>query len=130
MDISIFLAQVFGLYFVIVGSAMFLHPYMTKKMIIMGSSDRSIIFVTGMISLLVGIPLVLLHNIWDGSWRVVVTIVVWLVLIKGIVRVFAPDTVFSWALMFLEKPRLLRGFIVLLIILGLYLMYVGFGVSL
>jgi uncharacterized protein YjeT (DUF2065 family) len=36
--------------------------------------------------------LILQSNVWDGSWRTVITIFAWLVLLKGVLYVLAPDS--------------------------------------
>lgn len=126
MDISLFLAQVFGLYFLLAGVAILIRPTATVELFQL-VANRNATFISGFIALMVGVPLVLLHNIWDGSWRVIITILVWLTLLKGMIRIFAPDLVANWADMLISYPRLVRHMIWVLIILGVYLMYLGFG---
>lgn len=41
----------------------------------------------GFINLFLGIPIIILHNIWTGPWEIVVTIFGWLSVIKGFVRI-------------------------------------------
>lgn len=126
MDISLFLAQVFGLYFILAGVAILIRPTATMELMQL-VANRNATFVSGFIALMVGVPLVLLHNIWDGSWRVLITILVWLTLLKGLIRIFVPDLVANWADTLISYPHLVRHMIWALIILGIYLVYLGFG---
>ena len=127
MDISIFLAQVFGLYFVIAGVAMLLRPKAIATLIeTLGT--RSSIYLTGFFALMLGIPLVLVHNIWEGSWRVIITILAWLALLKGIARIFFPEMVVDWAQGLARNPGLVKLMVWVMVILGLYLLYIGFTV--
>ena len=36
--------------------------------------------------MLVGLPIIILHNIWVGPWEIVVTLMGWLTVLKGVVR--------------------------------------------
>jgi hypothetical protein len=125
VDISLFLAQVFGLYFVLAGVAILIRPTSTIELMQL-FSNRSTTFMSGFIALVIGVPLVLLHNIWDGSWRVIITVLVWITLLKGIARIYMPDLVASWADTLVAYPRLVRHMVWVLVIAGMYLMYLGF----
>ena len=47
----------------------------------------------GFISLLVGLPIIILHNLWGGPWEIVVTLMGWLTTLKGFVRILnSPKT--------------------------------------
>lgn len=128
MDLSIFLAQAFGLYFVIAGVAMLLRPELVP--IIIGYfSSKERIAVSGFMILLLGAPLVLLHNVWEGSWEVLVTIIVWITFIKGLVRVLMPDAVLRWTNSLGSQQKLLKLLIIGCLLVGLYLLYVGFGIG-
>ena len=126
MDTSLFLAQVFGLYFLIGGVGMLLHPYATRELMTKWSSDRVIVFFGGFIALLVGTPLILIHNVWEGTWEILVTIIVWITFLKGVVRILAPDAVVNWTTLVASRPNVLRGMLVFMTLVGVYLCYVGF----
>lgn len=128
MDISIFLAQVFGLYFVIAGLAMIIRPRAVETLVVT-LAKRDFIFVSGFIALFIGVPLVLLHNVWDGSWRVAVTIIVWLILLKGVFRLFMPDAMTGWVKSVAQNRPLIRLLVWVMMLVGLYLVYVSFGVG-
>lgn len=75
---------------------------------------------------MLGIPLILIHNIWDGSWRVIITIIVWLVLLKGIARVFFPERAVGKVRSLVENTVIVKALIWAMIIIGFYLLYIGF----
>jgi hypothetical protein len=126
MDISLFLAQVFGLYFILAGVVILVRPGAATELIRL-FADRRAVYLSGFVALIVGIPLVLVHNIWDGSWRVFVTGLVWLTLLKGITLLFVPRLVAGWADVLTTYPRLMRHLVWLLIIAGVCLLSVGSG---
>tara|TARA_B100000745_G_C20139723_1_gene390723 strand:+ start:135 stop:524 length:390 start_codon:yes stop_codon:yes gene_type:complete len=129
MDLSLFLAQVFGIYFVIGGIGLILKPKTLPKFIQRFSSNRVDVMMGGFLALLIGAPLVLLHNIWDGAvYQTVVTVLVWLTFLKGAARILMPDAVVTLAQKMEHKPNLVNAMLWLMVVLGGYLLYVGFGI--
>ena len=43
--------------------------------------------ILGMITLLIGLPIVLLHNIWIGTLPIIVTVFGWIIVLKGCLRI-------------------------------------------
>lgn len=128
MDISIFLAQVLGLYLVICAAAFLAQPKMMADIIDMYVRKKVTVMMGGMLSLLVGIPLVLLHSIWDGElYQTIISAIAWGALIKGVTRTFLPQTVMKWGKNAKRHSGLLRFATVILLLVGLYLVYIGFG---
>lgn len=127
MDISIFLTQAFGLYFVIAGVAMLIKPRCIEDLMETFSNSRGLVVLMGFFILIIGIPLILVHNIWDGSWRVLITVFAWLTFFKGLTWVLVPESIGTWGKL-LNNSGLVKGLLGLVVILGLYLLYIGFGV--
>jgi hypothetical protein len=61
-------------------------PEMAKQI----GNDPALIFVSGILLLVAGLAIVRVHNFWSGGWRVVVTVLGWLAVISGILRMFLP----------------------------------------
>ena len=57
-------------------------PEMAKQI----GHDPGLIFVSGILLLVAGLAIVRVHNVWGGGWRVVVTVLGWLAVISGILR--------------------------------------------
>lgn len=89
--------------------------------------DRPLLLVLGMITLVAGLALVLAHNIWSGgALPVVVTLIGWITLIRGIVLLLVPPEALA---MFVQKIDIERNFYVpavITLVLGFYLTYKGF----
>ena len=49
--------------------------------------------------------MVLVHNVWVADWRIVITLLAWLTLIKGIVRLNLPHAVPRTMMYFRTKSR-------------------------
>src|ERR1700674_2369403 len=54
------------------------------------SRDPALIFVSGILLLIAGLAIVRTHNIWAGGWPVLVTVLGWLAVLGGFVRMLFP----------------------------------------
>src|ERR1700686_5276611 len=54
------------------------------------SRDPALIFVSGVLVFVAGIAIVRVHNIWAGGWPVLVTVLGWLAVLGGLVRMLFP----------------------------------------
>jgi len=122
---SLFLAELFGLYLVIL-SLVFLSRADHYRTIILNTAEDSYFhLLSRSISLFIGIILVLAHNKWVMQPRVFVTIGCWLFLLKAILWLAAPEKM----LYFLRKLCAGRGFYYLAVafgVIGVMLIIRGF----
>jgi len=126
VDSTLFLAQVMGVYFVVVGLSLVLYPKRTIRAIHEIADDYLVPYLSGAIALVVGLLVVLTHNVWDDLTTSTVSLVGWLSLIKGALFFLLPHNSFTeLAEKFsTQKACLMWGTITTVI--GLYLVYVGF----
>lgn len=126
MSISIFLARFFGLYFIIIGLFyLFRRPFL-KKAAMEFFEKSSLIVLTGVLNLFIGLLVILGHNVWEWNWSLVITVTGYLILLKGLTRLFVPAPIEKkWVLKFINKDNpIYFGFICLII--GFFLTYEGF----
>ncbi|MBU1164197.1 hypothetical protein KKA15_01370 [Patescibacteria group bacterium] len=121
MEISIFFARLWGSFFIIFG-ALFIITKQLGKTIEM-TDDKAFVISTGYISMLMGLVTVILHNVWVASWEVIITIMGWSTLIKGIMKIGFPEQIHKQAQRF-KKKQFVSAFF--LIILGVALMWASF----
>ncbi|MBX9592175.1 MAG: hypothetical protein K2X43_23020 [Hyphomonadaceae bacterium] len=86
------------------------------------SHDYGLIFVSGMLSLLAGIAIVRAHNIWSG-WQALITVLAWLAIVGGLVRMWVPQWAGPMADSFAANPVVLLLAGAVLIVLGGFLSY-------
>jgi hypothetical protein len=55
--------------------------------------SRALIFITGTLALVAGLAVVNAHNLWVPDWRVIVTILGWLLIVRGVSNLVFPGTV-------------------------------------
>jgi hypothetical protein len=112
----------------LVGIAMAANKQATIQTVASLVHDGSIMFVFGLILVAAGLALVLSHNIWSGGVpTVLVTVVGWLTLLKGLAFLFMPPPAslgfFVWGAGY---ERLFYFDTAVVTILGAYLTYAGF----
>ena len=124
MELSNFLANIFGLSIIAVSLSLLLYPKNIKK-IFDSVQNETILFSTGIISFVIGTAMILSHNIWTYDWRVIVTLLGWVILIKGIIRLFLPELAIKMAQKMVNN-KWIPSILVAEVILGCVLIYFGF----
>lgn len=127
MDHSIFLARVLGFYLVITGLICLMRRAHVQKIMVDFINDRALIFFSGCINVAIGLLIVLSHNVWRADWRVVITLLGYLVLVKGILRMWLDgERVKGRIRQWVARPHLLIYVGVICLIIGIFLVYHGF----
>ena len=119
---SIFFVKFMGYFMFLTGSALFLSKETRTAMFENMKNNESFLIAMGYITILIALPIVILHNVWELSVLGVVTLMGWVTLIKGFVFLAKPSIVKKKELS--EKNLKIRGLIGALI--GLGLMYCGY----
>src|ERR1019366_2325413 len=84
--LTVFLARLIGLFTVLLIAALLLHG---SAMIQTAIGDKPVMFTYAIISLALGLAMILGHNVWwGGALPVVVPLVGWLILAKGLLLLF------------------------------------------
>ncbi len=98
MELTEFFARFWGSLLMLLGAMSFSAGLL--KRVIGYTEDRTITISTGYITMLLGLVTVVAHNVWVWDWPVVVTILGWSTLIKGVLKVGFPGHVNKQAQMF------------------------------
>ena len=91
MDRSIFLARLLGPTFIAIALGMLINLSMYESMIAEALRPGILFYLSGLMSLLAGLAIVNLHNTWRSDWRVIITVLGWLMTIGGIIRIVVPQ---------------------------------------
>jgi hypothetical protein len=126
---TIFLSRLFGLYCILVISSMVLHRQATVDWMTALLNNAALMWVLSVITLTIGLAMVLAHNVWSGgALPVVVTLVGWATLIKGLLFLFLPSGVEAeFILSALRNPLLFYLWMTPSLVIGIYLTYAGFA---
>lgn len=119
-----FLGKLIGLYCILFSLSMFTHKGATVEMVTALVHNPPMVFIVGLIALVAGLAMILGHNVWSGgALPVIVTLIGWLALIKGLLLLFlSPEAVLGG----LQYEQLFYMYAAIALILGVYLTYAGF----
>tara|TARA_B100000315_G_C14360632_1_gene488296 strand:- start:183 stop:566 length:384 start_codon:yes stop_codon:yes gene_type:complete len=125
MELSFFLAKVMGLYLVLVVLAVAMNRKEYLKMLPRFIKNRSMSMLAGVFTLILGLLVVVSHNIWESDWTVLVTLTGWLTLVKGAMYLFFPDAIMRLGKKFNSKTAY-AVWTPIGLLWGGFLIYMGF----
>ena len=107
---------------------------LTQKKFVMNviddlSNNKALMYVTGAMVFVLGLLIVLNHNVWEASWQVIPTIVGWAMVVKGVAIFFVPKATLSMARSYARNRNMVVLTGILALAVGAYLLYVGFGMG-
>lgn len=123
-----FLSRLLGLYCLIAACAMLWQRHATVEMVAALVQDRPLLFMVGVLTVFGGLAMVLVHNVWSrGGVTLIVTVVAWLTLIKGLMFLFLPPgAAGAFYLGTLHYAQMFYWYAGIAALLGLYLTFEGF----
>lgn len=125
MDTAMFLAKFWGWYLIIFFVVLSFNPRRIKQ-IFDDMRDQKFAILAAFLAIIVGLVNILLHNVWEADWRLIITLIGWLALMLGLLVLSFP----KWAvngLVFLNI-KLVQVFYILLLLTGIYLLNIGYQV--
>src|SRR5271163_2787194 len=126
MVASIFLARLLGPIFLIVGASILFNPKVFRDIAADVVRSVTLVYLFGLMDFAAGLAIVITHNVWLASWPVLITLIGWLLLIRGTVRVLIPETVMGFAAKVLGNTQFIPVAGVVTGIIGLVLCYFGY----
>ncbi len=124
---TIYLGRLIGLFLLIAALAMFLDRDSIVEMATALIDDRALLLIVGLIALVIGLAIVIGHNVWTGGlFPLVITLFGWSQLVRGLLLLFLPVEA---QIAFFQVMRLEDFFYVyagIPLLLGAYLTAVGF----
>src|SRR6266849_4042594 len=119
MSTALVLARLIGPVMLVVGLAVFANPRGFRDMAEEFMASRALMFLSGLLLLPAGLAIVLTHNFWTADWRVLITLLGWLIAIGGALRVFGPLFVVKAGHAMLNKPYFTSIAAAIWVVLGL-----------
>jgi hypothetical protein len=120
MNIANTLAVLMGSALVVTGITLFNKSYFSAVMTDLANS-KGLLWVTGFITFVMGMVIVALYNVWSADWRVLVTLLGWLTVIKGAVIMLFPSSMMLLYRRFLSNQTFTYSGIYALVLGGLLL---------
>jgi hypothetical protein len=126
MQTSIFLARLIGPVMLVVALAAFANQRGFRDMSEEFLASRPLLFLSGMLMMPAGVAIVLTHNIWTLDWRVLITLLGWLMAIGGALRIFRPTFLLQTGRAVLKQPRFTPIAAAIWVVLGLLFCFFGY----
>ena len=122
--VTLFVLQIAGPGFVLMGLAMLLNSKRMKKLYVDIFDNDGLCFLFGMVLFVLGMAMVLKHNVWGNFNEVVVSIIGWGSIVKGVMFLLFPQVGKSITKSVVNAVFPVAG--VLIGLLGIYLSYVAY----
>jgi hypothetical protein len=90
-------------------------------------ASHVLIYLSGVLSLLAGLAVVMAHNRWSGGWPVIITVIGWLMVIGGVIRIVVPQVVQTVAATIYAGAAAIIVAAILCVALGGFLSFKGFS---
>lgn len=122
---TIILAKIFGLYLLGVGIALMLNPERFTRIYKEMVRNESILLLGAIFALIFGAFIISVHNIWIWDWPVLITVLGWISLIKGLMLLFFSDFGQRFAFLYNRPSSFYRAIGIFWTVVGLFLVYQG-----
>jgi hypothetical protein len=126
MATSIFLARLLGPLLLAVGAGVLINPKPFQTMAADVVRSVTLVYLFGLFDFAAGLAIVLTHNVWAANWRVLITVLGWLMLIRGAVRILAPEAIMGFAAKVFRNKQVIPVSGVVTGVLGLVFCYFGY----
>jgi hypothetical protein len=127
---TIYLGRLIGLYCVLMALSMISHKQASVDTMTALVHNAPILFFGSVMAMVAGLAIVLAHNVWSGgALPVVVTLVGWISLIKGLIfLLLSPETAATY-FEALRYGQLFYVYMSITLVIGIYLTFSSFRSS-
>ena len=126
MELSLFLAKMLGIYFLLLAVVGLTRQKSVKSMLKDITKEPLLIWTIAAVEIASGIAIVLGHSVWSG-WPMVITLVGWAFIVEGLFYLFFPRKVIKSVVRRMTKGGWYAFGILLGALIGGYLAGFGFG---
>jgi hypothetical protein len=126
MPSSIFIARLAGPVLAWIGLAILLRPAAFRLVLQSFMASPAILYLTGFLALIGSMALILVHNLWVADWRLLITVLGWVGLVKGAVIILQPQSILSLGRVFAARRNAVLVTAAANFVIGLILSYFGY----
>lgn len=126
METTLFLAKVFGLYLIAMAVVLACRRKALGLMVEGFAGNPALAYFASVVALVLGLVLVVSHNVWLAGWPLVITILSWVVLLKALAFLLLPFDAMARVMRWFNRPAWFAINGVILAALGLFLAGKGF----
>ena len=126
MGTSLFIVKILGPCFLVVALGIMFNREFYQKVMEDFCKNSALMFFGGMFPLVIGLVIVLSHNVWVSSWPVIITIYGWAGILKGIWLLVFPNSAAKFTQAYSKNKTLLLVHSVVILLLGAALTIFGY----
>lgn len=126
MEPAGFIARLTGPLLVVIGVGVLLNEANYAAIITEAAHSPTLIYLSGLLTLPLGLAILNVYRAWAADWRVIVTILGWLLAIGGVIRIVLPQFTATLATTLYSTSAGLTVFAVVVLVLGGYLSFDGY----
>jgi len=127
MGVSLFLAKLIGLYFLVAALVAVVRKEQFQVGVKNWVSSQGLMLFSGLFNIALGLAIVIGHPVWEMSWRVVISLLGVIAIIQGILRAGFWEEMQRWYAQ-IRSERAYWIVVAVLVIVGVFLTYHGFGI--
>ncbi len=126
METSLLLAKLIGTTMLIFGLHVVIGVESMRRVGREFLDSEALIFISGIITLPVGLAIVITHNVWTADWRVLITLFGWIAVVAGVARLTLSRQIMSLGEKMLESRAMIMVPGAVMALVGGYLAWRGF----
>ncbi|MDR3420073.1 MAG: hypothetical protein P4L80_02330 [Xanthobacteraceae bacterium] len=123
---AVWIARLIGPVFVAIGLGIVLNRGFYAAAVGEGVRSPVLIYLAGIASLVAGLAILNAHRTWTADWRAIVTILGWLLVIGGVLRIVLPRITTSIATTLYSGTVAIAIVGVIVFVVGAYLSFEGY----
>jgi hypothetical protein len=125
METSLLLAKILGSIYLVIGLGILINQDYFRSVAKEVAASPALVLLTGLLSLILGSLIVAIHNVWEG-WPVVITILGWLAVLRGVLRIIVPQRAMEIAEKMTATANSVTAAALVALALGAYLAAMGY----
>jgi len=123
-DAQIF--QILSILYIAVGVGILVNPDFYRRLFDDFIEHASVLYLGGIMALAIGYLILAFHNTWTADLSVIITIIGWIALLKGVAIIVQPKLMIALSKAMVQKECLLKIQGIAVIVIGLAFSFLGF----
>jgi len=123
MDIALIAAKVLGVYLIVSGLFLIFRGKTVAQLIRDLFDHPAVVYLAGALLIFLSSLFLIQFNVWDGTWRTLVTVLMWAIFAKGVLYILAPEMLHRLVTKKMMESLNLYGLIAL--VAGVYLFFIA-----
>jgi len=126
METSILIARMLSIGYLAFALGLVVSPSFYKRELPKLFENSALFLYGGLAAICIGYLIIHCHNVWDNSWRISITIIGWIAMLKGILLLVLPDSFQFFKNTIFHKDYMIKVLLPVTLIAGAFFGYFGF----